>query len=194
MTAGATMIDSLWAMAGLHGHGLADVLQLALHFMMLSLLAIGGAMTTAPDMQRYLVQDRGWLDADQFTSSIAIAQVAPGPNILFAALMGWTVAGMAGLVATLGGFLLPSSLTTLAVGRYGRSRADALALRAFTAGMVPLTLGLLLSSGWVLTAPTRHEWSTPLLVVGTVVVMVRTRLSPLWMIALGAIVGALFMR
>lgn len=194
MTAGAAMLDSLWVMAGLHGHGLADMLQMTLHFMMLSLLAIGGAMTTAPDMQRYLVQERAWLDADQFTSSVAIAQVVPGPNLLFAALMGWTVAGLVGVVATLGGFLLPSSLITLGVGRYGRRRAEALALRAFTAGMVPLTLGLLLSSGWVLTAPARHEWATPVLVAGTVAVMARTRLSPLWMIAIGAVIGALFMR
>jgi len=46
-------------------------LDLFLHFAALSLLAIGGAITTAPDMQRYLVE-RGWIDNEQFTSSIAL--------------------------------------------------------------------------------------------------------------------------
>jgi hypothetical protein len=37
------------------------LLQVFLHFMLLSLLAIGGAITTAPDMQRFIVGERGWL-------------------------------------------------------------------------------------------------------------------------------------
>ena len=69
----------------------ADWLQLFEHFASLSLLAVGGAITTAPDMHRYLVSQLGWLSDSQFTSSIALAQAAPGPNILFVALMGWNV-------------------------------------------------------------------------------------------------------
>ena len=67
-------------------------------------------------------------------------------------------------------------------------------LRAFTAGLTPLTLGLLLSTGWVLTAPTRHEWLAGVLVLGTVVVSVRSPLSPMWLIGTGAVVGALALR
>ena len=69
----------------------ADWVALLMHFGMLSLLAVGGAITTAPEMQRYLVHERGWLNAEQFTASVAIAQSAPGPNILFVALMGLVV-------------------------------------------------------------------------------------------------------
>ena len=61
--------------------------------------------------------------------------------------------------------------------------------RAFTAGLTPLTLGLLLSTGWVLTAPVRTEWVAALLVLGTVVASVRTRISPMWLIAVGAVAG-----
>ncbi len=180
-----------WAMLGLHGLGWADLLQLFLHFTLLSMLAIGGAITTAPDMQRYLVQSQGWLSAEQFTASVAIAQAAPGPNILFVALMGWQVAGVAGVLASMGGMMGPSSLLALAVGRYGRRRADALALRAFTGGMVPLTLGLLLATGWILTEPTRGQWPAVALVALTIAVMLGTRVSPMWLIALGAVVGML---
>ena len=174
----------------LHGLGWADVLQLWLHFMLLSLLAVGGAITTAPDMQRYLVAEQGWMSDAQFTTGVAIAQAAPGPNILFVAVMGWQVAGVAGVLATMIGIMGPSSLVAVAVGRFGQRRADSLVLRAFTAGLTPLTLGLLLSTGWVLTAPIRHEWLAAVLVLGTVVVSVRTTLSPMWLIAVGAAVGA----
>jgi len=74
----------------------SDWLALLSHFMSLSLLAIGGAITTAPDMHRYLVDERHWLSDGQFTSSIALAQAAPGPNVLFVALMGWNVGMNAG--------------------------------------------------------------------------------------------------
>ena len=70
--------------------------SLVVHFASLSLLAVGGAITTAPDMHRYLVGQQGWLSDAQFTSSIALSQAAPGPNVLFVALLGWNVGLNAG--------------------------------------------------------------------------------------------------
>ena len=176
---------------GMHGLSWADLAGLSAHFMLLSLLAVGGAITTAPDMQRYLVGEHGWMSDAQFTAGVAIAQAAPGPNILFVAVMGWHVAGVAGVLATMVGIMGPSSLLAFAVGRLGQRRADAIALRAFTAGLTPLTLGLLASTGWVLTAPVRGAWVAALLVLGTVVLGVRTKISPMWLIAAGAVAGAL---
>jgi chromate transporter len=79
----------------------SDWLSLFNHFATLSLLAVGGAITVAPDMHRFLVEEKLWLSESQFTSSIALAQAAPGPNILFVALMGYNVGMNAG--AGLGG-------------------------------------------------------------------------------------------
>jgi chromate transporter len=179
---------ALW---GLHGLSATDLLQLAGHFALLSLLAVGGAITSVSDMQRYLVGDRGWIDALQFNAAVAIAQAAPGPNILFVALLGWSVAGPLGMVATMAGIMLPSSLLTAVVGRYGRARRDALGVRAFSVGLAPLTIGLLLATGWVLALPSHGHWGAMALVPVTVLFMLMTSRSPLWMIALGALVGAL---
>ena len=78
------------AAAGLeYAWRLADLL---LHFLALSLLAIGGAITTVPEMHRYLVSQRGWLAEADFTSAIALAQ-AEGPNLLFVVVLGYQVAG-----------------------------------------------------------------------------------------------------
>jgi chromate transporter len=64
-------------------------------------------------------------------------------------------------------------------------------MRAFTAGMAPLTLGLLLATGWILTEPVRHSLGAMLLVPFTVVMLVTTKISPIWLVAVGALVGAL---
>lgn len=137
----------------MNGLSWADLLGLAGHFMLLSLLAVGGAITTASDMHRYVVTEHGWISDAQFTSSIAIAQAAPGPNVLFVAVIGWNVAGAAGALATLVGTLLPSTLLVLAISRWAAQRRESRGVRAFTTGMAPLTLGLLLATGWVLAEP-----------------------------------------
>ena len=171
--------------------GAAEWLALFLHFTMLSLLAIGGAITTAPDMQRFVVGQHGWISDAQFTASMALAQAAPGPNVLFVAVVGWNVGGLAGVAATLLGTLLPSTALTLSVARWGARHRESRALRAFTVGMAPLTLGLLLATSWVLLEPTRTPWASAALVAASLVFMLRTRWSPLWPVALGGLVGAL---
>ncbi|HWP18841.1 MAG TPA: chromate transporter [Burkholderiaceae bacterium] len=170
---------------------LADFAGLFGHFLVLSLLSIGGAITTAPEMHRYLVLERGWLSDTQFTGSIALAQAAPGPNILFVAVLGWNVAGLLGAAVAMLGIMLPSTTLALGAARWGRTRRDTTAVRAFTAGMAPLTVGLLFSTGWVLTEPTRTHPTAVLLVIGSAALMLGTRLSPMWMIAAGAAAGLL---
>lgn len=172
-----------------------ELLSLTGHFMLLSLVAVGGAITTASDMHRYVVSEHGWISDAQFTSSIAIAQAAPGPNVLFVAVIGWNVAGVAGLVATLAGTLLPSTLLVLAVSRWAAQRRESRPVRAFVTGMAPLTLGLLLATGWVLAEPfvkqPDQRIGTLVLIAVTIGVMLKTKLSPIWLVALGAAVGAL---
>jgi chromate transporter len=178
----------LWGTGGL---GVAELWAMFLHFMLLSLLAIGGAITTTPEMQRWVVGERGWLTDAQFTASVALAQAAPGPNLLFVAVVGWNVAGLAGVATTLLGSLLPSTTLALAATRWGAQHQQRLAVRAFKAGMAPLTIGMLLATGWVLTEPLRGHAATAGLVALAVGFILYTKLSPLWPIAIGAVVGAL---
>jgi chromate transporter len=182
-------MSSVWV--GSLGLGPSELGQLFLHFALLSLLAIGGAITTVPEMHRWVVEQRGWLDDAQFTGSIALAQAAPGPNVLFVAVIGFNVGGLAGACAALAGSLLPSTLVALNVARWVEPRRETPGVRAFVQGLAPLTIGLLLSTGWVLAEPARSHPVGWVLVGGTVLFMLRTRLSPLWPMATGAVAGAL---
>ena len=177
-----------------HALSAADFLGLFGHFLLLSLLAVGGAITTAPDMHRYLVTEHGWLTDAQFTSSVAIAQAAPGPNILFVAVLGWNTAGPLGALATMTGILLPSTALTLYATRWGAKRRETRGMRAFTNGMTPLTIGLLFATGWLLAEPyvgdPAHRFGALALIAISVLVMIRTRWSPMWLVGLGAAAGA----
>lgn len=187
-----------------------DWLGMFQHFASLSLLAVGGAITTAPDMHRYLVDETHWLSDSQFTSSIALAQAAPGPNILFVALMGWNVgmnaaAGAGGglqlqtglvalgvLVAMLG-IMLPSSILTYTATRWAHLHRDWLPIRAFKSGMAPIVIALLLATAWLLTLshnqPAR-DWPLYALTLVTTLIVWRTKVHMLWLIGAGALLGA----
>lgn len=179
----------------------ADWLALWLHFATLSLLAVGGAMVTAPDMHRYLVQDRQWLSDADFVSSIALAQAAPGPNMLFMALFGWHIGLAAGgpwhaaaaITLVLLGALLPSTLLTLTATRWVQARQHWRSVRAFKQGLAPIVVALVGATAWLLLAargdPLR-EWPLWLLAGGAMLVLWRTRLHFLWLLAAGAALGA----
>ncbi|MGZ8259984.1 MAG: chromate transporter [Caldimonas sp.] len=172
----------------------ADLLGLFAHFLVLSLLAIGGAITTAPDMHRYVVDEHRWISDAQFSASIALAQAAPGPNVLFVAVLGWNVAGPIGAFATMAGTLLPSTALTLVVTRWGARKRETRGVRAFTTGLTPLTIGLLVATGWLLARPYvadgGHAVGALALIAVSIAGMLKTRLSPMWLVGVGAIVGA----
>jgi chromate transporter len=188
----------------------SDWLSLFNHFASLSLLAVGGAITVAPDMHRFLVEEKLWLSESQFTSSIALAQAAPGPNILFVALMGfnvgmnagaslgggWMSVGLAslGLVLTLMGIMLPSSVLTYTATRWAHQHRDKLGIRAFKSGMAPIVIALLLSTSWLLTLAHDQpalDWPLYVLTALTALVVWRTQVHMLWLIGLGALLGGL---
>jgi chromate transporter len=184
------MTEFWTASFGTHGLGALQLLQLFGHFLLLSLLAVGGAITTAPEMQRYLVDQQGWLTVEQFSASVGLAQAAPGPNVLFIAVLGWNTAGALGMLAAMVGILIPSCTLAWSASRWLASHRQARAVTVFTAGLAPLTIGLLGSTSWVLAEPVRTQPLAWLLVAVSVWVMLRTRWSPMWLIGLGALVGA----
>ena len=180
--------------------GWIDWLHLLTHYMSLSLLAVGGAISTAPDMHRFLVDQNGWLSERQFNESIALAQSAPGPNVLFVALMGWNVGLNAGsmmyaalgLVLTMVGLMLPSSTLTYMTARWSHENRNRRAVRAFKQGMAPIVIALLIATGWILASAhgnPAQDWPLWLTTLVATVIVWKTRLHLLWLLAAGATLG-----
>ena len=179
-----------------------DWLSLFFHFVSLSLLAIGGAITTAPDMHRYLVDQQHWLTDAQFNASIAIAQAAPGPNVLFIALMGWNVGlnaggmltGLLGVFTAMLGILIPSTTLTYLTAQWGHRNRELRAVRAFKQGMAPIVVALLIATGWILATANASDsrgWPLWLLTGATAIVVWRSKVHMLWLLAAGAALGGL---
>ena len=187
----------------------ADWLALFNHFATLSLLAVGGAITTAPDMHRFLVSEQHWLTDAQFTSSIALAQAAPGPNVMFVALMGWNVGlnaggglsagwmgwvyAFSGVFVAMVGIMLPSTTLTFMAARWGHRNRELRAVRAFKQGMAPIVIALLIATGWLLIAGHNQlakDWPLWLLALTSMLLVWKTKTHLLWILGTGAVLGA----
>lgn len=160
------------------------------HFLALSLMSIGGAITLVSEMHRRLVTEAGLLSDENFTAAIALAQAAPGPNVLFVGLIGWYSAGMGGALASLVGIMIPSSTLALTASRWVASRRDWLGVQAFQSGMTPVTIGLLLATGWLL-APSVEQPAALLLSAAAALLVWRTKVPLIALVGLGALLGAL---
>lgn len=165
--------------------------SLAAVFMQLSLLAFGGTNSVLPEMQRQVVQVHHWLTAQEFAALFALAQAAPGPNMLVVTLIGWQIAALPGALVTTLGVALPSSvLTFFGYGLWHRFR-DANWRRLLQRGLMPVTAGLVMASAAVLIRSTSISIGTSALTVVATLLFLFSRLHPLLVLGAAAALGAM---
>jgi chromate transporter len=167
------------------------LLHIIVMFGSLSLLSFGGTNTVLPEMHRQAVTGYHWLTDQQFASIFAISQASPGPSSLIVSLVGLKAAGWVGaLVATLAMFT-PAAMVTFAASRAWERFRDAKWRIAAEKGLAPITVGLLLASGLVITRAADHGWSAIMLTAATMTLRVTTRVNPLFIMAGAWLLGGL---
>ena len=167
----------------------SPLLTLFGYFAALSLFAVGGANAAMPEMHRISVEIMGWMTDRQFADMFAISQLSPGPNVIIVTLIGYHVAGLAGAgVATLA-MCGPTCVMAFCVARVWDRFKEARWRIAIQAGLVPVSLGLIAASAFVLARAADHTWVAALLTAATAFVGFATRINPLWLFAAGGIFG-----
>ena len=178
-----------------------DWFDLISHFLLFSVSSIGGPLVLLPEIHHYLVSQQHWLTDAQFSASVVIAQAAPGPNVLFVALLGWNIGvnagelltGFASAVLSMTAMLIPSCTLIYVTARWVYKNRERTAVRAFKLGMGPIVIALLIASGWMLaTGGTEAARDWPLWVVTavTTVLVLRTKINMFWLLVVGATLGA----
>lgn len=162
---------------------------LAAHFALLSLFAIGGANAAIPEMHRLSVDVMGWMTEKQFGDMYAMAQLAPGPNMLIVTLIGYHVAGLAGGFVTTAAMCGPACLCAYWVARVWDRFKGAAWRRIIEAALVPLSLGLVAASAFVVTRAADRSVGAIAVTVATAIVSYRTRVNPLWFFLAAAVLG-----
>jgi len=163
--------------------------QLAIDFSLLSLITFGGVITVLPEMHRTVVEVHGWMSGAEFAQLFALAQASPGPNILVVSLIGWKVAGLAGAVVATGAVCAPSSILTYAVSTIWQRFRGARWRNVVEDGLVPVTVGLMLAGGYLITLAADHSALAFVITAATAAIVLATRIHPLWLLAAGGLLG-----
>ncbi len=158
-------------------------------FGLMSLLAIGGANSTIPEMHRIAVEVRHWMTDAQFADMFAISQLSPGPNVLIVTLIGYHVAGVAGALVATFAMCGPSAVFAYFVSNMLTRSSQSAWPGILQAALVPISIGLMCASGLVLTLASDRTWIAAVLTIGAAVVAFMTRLNPLWMLVVGGLLG-----
>ena len=169
------------------------LLMLAIVFTQLSLLAFGGGNAILPEMQHQVVEVHRWLTATEFSAMFAMAQAAPGPNMMIVPLVGWHVAGPAGLLVTSLAKFGPSSIITVFALKFWNNFKNNPLRERFEKALKPITVGLVLVSAFIIADASAQNWLLAGVVIIATLLGSCKKIHPLWVMAFGAISGALFL-
>jgi chromate transporter len=167
---------------------IATLVQLALLFGGLSLIAFGGGAGTLPDMQRSAVDVHHWITAHEFLDFFAISRAAPGPGSLIVVLIGQKVAGVAGGLISFVAMFGPSSLLAYVAARVWRRGAQAAWRALLERALAPVAIGLTFASGLALMRGTEHGWVAYAVTAAATLAFAFTELHPLALLAGGAVI------
>ncbi|MCW3476189.1 chromate transporter [Rhodovastum sp. RN2-1] len=167
------------------------LLSLAGIFLRLSLLAFGGGNTVLPEMQREVVEVHRWMTATDFASLFALAQAAPGPNLMVATLIGFRVAGLPGALVATVGIIGPSSVLTMATVSVWHRFRDKPWRRVVQAGITPVTVGFVAATAAVIVKAADVNLALTAVTAVVAGLSLATRLHPLWLLGGGGLLGVL---
>lgn len=168
---------------------LGMLMELAQQFLLLSLLSIGGVNALVPEIHRSIVEVRGWMTDAQFTELFAIAQAAPGPNFLIVTLIGFFVAGLPGAVVATFAICGPASILTYTVAHVWEHFRAARWRIVVQRALVPITVGLMASAGYILTRAADHTAVAFLVTAASAGLMLWSRVHPLLVLGVAAVLG-----
>lgn len=165
------------------------LLELGLYFSLLSLISVGGIPVVMPELQRLVVDVKGWLSPEEFIQAFAVGQAAPGPNVLIASLIGWKVAGIPGAVVALAAICGPAAVIAWWVSDLWERFKDTPWRRAIQKAIAPVVVALILSSGFVIATPGAPDWRLWLIAGSSAAAMLFSKLNPLWLLGGGGVLG-----
>ena len=170
--------------------GVDTLLKIAAVFASLSLVSIGGGNTVLPEIHRAAVHGHQWMTDQQFADIYAISEAAPGPSSMISSLVGFKAGGLPGALVAIAAILGPSSLLMyVACLTWERFRTAKWRI-AFEKGLAPVSLGLLFSSGFTVTRSSDHTAVAYAITVVAIVLLLRTKISPLIIMAAAGVLGA----
>ena len=122
-------------------------------FMKISLIGFGGPIVWA---RRFLVENRRWLDDQEFAEILGLCQFLPGPNVVcITVCIGSKFRGPAGALAAVAGFILIPWTVGFALGAVYLHYTHIPVVQNVMRGVAAVGAGLIIGTGIRLLLPHR---------------------------------------
>jgi chromate transporter len=143
--------------------GMADTVgfgRILAYFLRLGTIGFGGPIATVGYMQRDLVEQRGWMDRQDFLDGVALGQTMPGPLAAQVAMwVGYMRRGALGALAVAGAFVAPSFLMVVAVGAVYARYSGLNIVQSLFYGIAPAVMAIITLAAINLVKLTdRRDW------------------------------------
>jgi chromate transporter len=170
--------------------GPATVLvKLCTAFAGLSLLMFGGGYVSIPVLQHAVVDTYGWVSAREFADAMALTQLTPGPVLIGAAFIGLKVGGVAGAFAATVGIFAPTAVLLVGCAHRLQRWYAAPALQAALRGVRAAGAGMVVAAAVTIGRMAAPVWLSPLLFALALLLLLRWRVEPLWVVPLCGALG-----
>ena len=171
--------------------------KLGLFFLKVGSILFGSGYVLIAFIEGELVNQNGWLTQQQLLDAIAIGQFTPGPVLSTSTFIGYVIAGIPGaIVATLGIFF-PSFIFVLILNplipKLRNSAWTSAFLDAVNVSAVGLMAVVTLQLAYSLFLQPLDYIAILIFILGAIALF-RFKLSPLWLVLGGAILGTIFSR
>jgi chromate transporter len=169
----------------------------------IGLQSFGGGASTQLLIRRTFVEQRAWLDMDEFSRFWNLCQLTPGINLVaLTILIGRKLGGARGIAVSLAGLLLPSAAVTCGLAALYTTIAHSTIVHALLRGVVPATAGIMAVMAYGFARPIiRHGTqegtrslggSIGLMAIATLVLISGKAPVPLVLIVVAALSALLF--
>lgn len=186
---GALATVGLWLGGATVQTALPRAAELSFVFLKVGTLIFGGGFAAIPFLQQELVVTRGWLSAREFIDCVALGQLTPGPVAIMGVFIGYKVLGLPGTILAALGTFLPSTLMLIGLIRvYQRVRESPL-VKGFLSGVMPAIAGMMLPAALAVGKVSITGILPAVMMALTVVLLLRFRADPVWLVIGGAVIG-----
>jgi chromate transporter len=170
---------------------ISTLFSLFLKLSAFSLFAFGGINALLPVLYNLSVNQEHWINSQTFSDYFAIAQAAPGPNLMTVTLIGWNVGGVLGAAIATLAISWPSAIMIYFLQRSIANMKDIRKQQMIQFAASTLAVGLILASAWQICHQINHSVMAYILTIGAIGATFFTRWHPLYLIAIGAVLGIL---
>lgn len=186
---GVLIIPQFWPLGW--SEVLVNIRKLLMVFGGMSVTLFGGGYVFIPAIQETVVQNLHWLTVKEFTDSIAMGQITPGPILISATFIGYKVAGVFGSIVATVAIFLPSGILMIAGSHFLERFKNSNMINTVFMGLRPAVIGMIFAASFTIGKSIEFNWQSILIFTIVVFVNFKFNINAAILIPVSGILGAI---